>query len=256
MKLWKECLELHETGEAFVVVTLMSARGSTPQDPGAKIVVTSKGLFAGTVGGGKVELAAIKKASEILKSPGELPPEVLVWNLQTDIGMSCGGEVSFLFEHFMQKQWPIVVFGAGHVSQALTRILSKLNCSVTCIDSREEWLSKLEGVKAILHPNPQELVRSLDPGSFFLCMTMGHSFDVPILIEISKHASQSPYVGVIGSDIKALKIKKELADLGLEKSFIERLRVPMGLDLGSNHPYEIAISISAELLQIRDACTL
>lgn len=253
MKLWKECLELHEKGESFVMVTLMSARGSTPQDPGAKILVTRSGLFAGTIGGGKVELAAVKKAASILEGHTELPPEAVVWNLQTDVGMSCGGEVSFLFEHFMRKQWPIVIFGAGHVSQALTRILSKLNCSVTCVDSREEWLAKLEGVKAVSHPDPRELVRSFDPRSFFLCMTMGHAYDVPILVEISKHAPQSPYVGVIGSDIKALKIKKELADLGLEKSFIEKLRVPMGLDLGTNHPYEIAISISAELLQVRDA---
>lgn len=246
------CHKLTQEGISFVVVTLTQTRGSSPQDPGAKIIVTQDGLFAGTVGGGKVEAAAIKKALTVLDSKKELPPETVCWNLQKDIGMSCGGESTFLFEHFHQTHWPIVIFGAGHVAQALTRVLSKLQCHVTCIDSREEWVQKLEGVKALLHPTPKDLVAALNPKSFFLCMTMGHAHDVPILLEISKHASDCPYVGVIGSDVKGMKIKKELAELGVKDDFLKKLRVPMGLPIGTNHPYEIAISITAELLQRRD----
>lgn len=253
MILWKECSELNEKGESFVMVTITAHRGSTPQDAGAKILVTKDGLYAGTVGGGKVEMAAITKAQDILKSETQMPPLSLVWNLQTEIGMSCGGEVSFLFEHFRANNWPIVIFGAGHVAQALSRVLSNLNCSITCIDPREEWLAKFDGVKVIQHPDPKQLVASFDPKSFFLVMTMGHNYDLPILLEIAKTVPQAPYVGVIGSDIKAMKIRKELKDAGVEQAFIEKLKCPMGLDLGSNHPFEIAISISAQLLQIRGA---
>lgn len=251
MNLWKECFELSEKGENFVTVTMTGARGSSPQDPGAKIIVTQAGLYAGTVGGGKVEMAAIKKAQAILESKTHLPPESVNWNLQRDIGMSCGGEASFLFEHFMFTHWPIVIFGAGHVSQAVTRILSKLNCHVTCVDSRQEWVERLEGIKAIHHPTPKDTVSSFDPKSYFMCMTMGHAHDVPILLEIAKLAPDCPYVGVIGSDVKGIKIKKELSEAGVSESFIKKLRVPMGLPIGTNHPYEIAISIAAELLQVR-----
>jgi xanthine dehydrogenase accessory factor len=252
MKLWKECSALNERGESFVVVTMTGARGSSPQDPGAKIIVTSNGLYAGTVGGGKVEMAAIKKAQSILKISSQTPPELITWNLQTDIGMSCGGEVTFLFEHFMFNHWPIIIYGAGHVAQALTRLLSKLNCHVTCIDSRNEWIQKLEGVNSLYHPTPKETVRTFNQKSFFICMTMGHAHDVPILYEIAHHAPDCPYVGVIGSDIKGLKIKKELSEMGVNESFIDKLRVPMGLPIGTNHPWEIAISIAAEMLQVRD----
>jgi xanthine dehydrogenase accessory factor len=252
MNLFEICQNFTEEGTSFVVVTLTATRGSAPQDPGAKIIVTKDGLNAGTVGGGKVEAAAIKKAQAILDSKSELPPETICWNLQKDIGMSCGGESTFLFEHFHQNHWPIVIFGAGHVGQALTRVLSKLNCHVTCIDSREEWIAKLVGVKAIHHPNPREIVSTFDPKSFFMCMTMGHAHDVPILLEIFKHAPDCPYVGVIGSEVKGIKIKKELAELGVSEDFINKLRVPMGLPIGTNHPYEIAISISGELLKVRD----
>lgn len=249
---WEIGHKLTEEGTSFVVVTMTGVRGSAPQDAGAKIIVTKNGLHFGTVGGGKVEMAAIKQAQQILDSRTQLLPEYLTWNLQKDIGMSCGGEASFLFEHFHQSNWPIVIFGAGHVAQAVTRILNKLNCTITCVDPRSDWLEKYEGVKTIHHPSPKELVPTFDPKSFFMCMTMGHAHDVPILLEISKHAPSCPYVGVIGSDVKGIKIRKELSELGVNLGFIEKLRVPMGLPLGTNKPEEMAISIAAELLKVRD----
>lgn len=234
------------------MVTMTGVRGSAPQDIGAKMLVTPEGLFFGTVGGGKVEMAAIKRAKEILSSD-DVEPQLVCWNLQKDIGMSCGGEATFLFEHHKQSAWPVVVFGAGHVAQAVTRVLSKLNCTVTCVDSREEWIEKLEGVKGIHHPTPKDMVSTFSPKSFFMSMTMGHAHDVPILYEIFKHAPDCPYVGVIGSDVKGIKIKRELKELGVSDEFLQRLRVPMGLPIGTNQPYEIAISIAAEILQVRDA---
>lgn len=252
MSLWQLASQLSEKGTSFVVVTQLSVRGSAPQDVGAKMIVTTEGLAFGTVGGGKVEMAAIKKGQQILASSSQLPPETLTWNLQTDIGMSCGGEVTFLFEHFHQQNWPIVIFGAGHVAQALTRLLSKLTCQVTCVDSRQEWVEKLEGIKAIHHSSPKDTVSQFPPTSFFLCMTMGHAHDVPILEAIAKHAPECPYVGVIGSEVKGIKIKKELKDLGVSEAFVNKLRVPIGLPIGTNHPWEIAVSVAAELLQQRD----
>jgi xanthine dehydrogenase accessory factor len=251
MNLWSVASRLNQEKKSFCVVTLINVIGSAPQDRGAKMIVTSEGLAWGTIGGGKVELASIKKAKELIDQKIS-DPLFLRWNLQIDIGMSCGGVVEILMETFINSKWPIVIFGAGHVSQALTRILKNLDCDLTCVDSREEWVNKLEGVTALCHSHPEELVSSFDPRSFFICMTMGHSYDVPILLEISKHASNSPYIGVIGSEIKGKKIKSELKELGVSENFLQTLRVPLGLPIGSNHPYEIAISISAELIQVRD----
>lgn len=251
MNIWTACQKLTEEGKSFVMVTMTGVRGSAPQDIGAKMLVTEEGLFFGTVGGGKVEMHSIKVAKEILASQ-DIEPRTFTWNLQKDIGMSCGGEVTFVFEHHKQSAWPIVIFGAGHVAQALTRVLSKLNCSVTCVDSREEWVAKLEGVKGIHHPTPKDVVSTFSPKSFFMSMTMGHAHDVPILLEIFKHAPDCPYVGVIGSDVKGIKIKRELKEMGVTDEFLAKLRVPMGLPIGTNQPYEMAISIAAELLQVRD----
>lgn len=252
MSFWNKAHELEQSGISFVVVTQVSERGGAPQDPGAKAIITNEGLVFGTVGGGKVEARAINDSLEILKNESKQDPLSVVWNLQKDIGMTCGGEVTFLFEHFPSTSWPIVIFGAGHVAQALTRTLSNLNCQIKCIDDRVEWIKKLS-IKGIVHTNPSELVKELKPNSYFICMTQGHAKDTPILAEIFKYAPDCPYVGVIGSKAKGVIIKRELKELGVSDSFLEKLRVPIGLPIGTNDPFEISISIAAELLQVRDS---
>jgi xanthine dehydrogenase accessory factor len=248
--------QLQKTGSSFFIITLIEVRGSAPQDEGAKCIVSKNGLEFGTVGGGKVEAYAISYAQNLLSNNNYQKPQTKTWNLQTEIGMTCGGEVTFLFEHFPAHAWPIVIFGAGHVSQALTRALAPLKCQITCIDPRSEWLDKLDSsqknLQKVLSEEPKTIVNSLDPNSFFLCMTKGHSFDVPVLFQIFNSFPQARYVGVIGSDVKGKKIKAELKDLGASDEFINKLIVPIGLPIGNNEPSEIAISIAAQLLQIRD----
>lgn len=253
MSHWAKANELEKQNISFVVVTLVNVRGSAPQDEGAKAIVSRNGLEAGTVGGGKVEAQAIDTALEILQSEDPKTPFLITWNLQKDIGMTCGGEVQFLFEHHHQQSWPICILGAGHVSQALCRTLANLNCQITCIDPRDEWLEKLPNkVKAIQADYPENLIVTLPKNSFFISMTKGHAFDVPVLKEIANHAPDAPYVGVIGSSVKANTIRSELKELGVDEGFIESIRSPIGLPIGTNNPFEIAISITAELLQVRD----
>jgi len=253
MSFFEHALALQENVTPFVSVTLVSVRGSAPQNPGAKALIGLEGLLFGTVGGGKVEARAIQKALELLKENAPRSPELLTWNLQKDIGMTCGGEATFLFELFLPSAWEVVIFGAGHVSQALTRTLSSLHCKVTCLDPRPEWIEKLpKKTHAICHPDPSELIVTLNPNSFFISMTQGHASDVPILKALSEHAPDAPYIGAIGSRTKGERIKTELLEMGVRPEFIEKLKIPIGLSIGTNEPAEISISIAAEILQVRD----
>jgi xanthine dehydrogenase accessory factor len=253
--IWTKASELTQQGLSFVSITLVDLRGSAPQDRGAKCLVGKKGLESGTIGGGKVEAIAIDRALELLQSEKQTAPILLTWNLQKDIKMTCGGEVTLLFEHFPARSWPVVIFGAGHVSQALTRTLSKLRCQITIIDDRKEWIDKIqsENVQAILHNDPKKLISTFCENTFFISMTRGHSHDVPILHEISKHFPDSPYIGTIGSQSKANAIRQELESLNINDEFINKIKIPLGLPIGNNDPEEIAISIVAELLKVRDA---
>ena len=245
-------------GAAFVVVTLVNSKGSAPQEVGARMIVTSSGYFSGTVGGGKLEMAAIQKAQEYLSSK-QFGSHFVEWNLQTDIKMSCGGVVGLFFEiHNPETSWNIIIFGAGHVAQELVRVLLRLECHVTCVDTREEWLSKLphdDNLKTELSQNLPEYISKLSEESFVILATMGHATDLPILEEILKTKSFS-YVGVLGSDIKAKKIRAQLTDLKFSAEKIQSFFCPIGETFGNNTPSEIAISVTSQLLRVRDARTL
>ncbi|GIL18103.1 MAG: xanthine dehydrogenase accessory protein XdhC [Oligoflexia bacterium] len=245
--------DLKKTNQDFCTITLVHAQGSSPQEQGARCVVTEKGLQFGTIGGGKLEVRAIHQAQELLKDRAQ-QNYFTQWNLQKDIGMTCGGQVSLYFEiHRCKPHWQIVVFGAGHVGQELIPLLLKLDCHVTCVDSRSEWLSKLPD-----HPQlekkqaiPMETyVSEIPDQAFVVSITMGHGTDLPILLQALKR--NFPYVGCMGSDVKAKRIQKDLSDHGFELSQLQNFHCPIGLPFGNNTPIEIAFSIVGELLTLRD----
>jgi xanthine dehydrogenase accessory factor len=254
--------ELSTGGKSFVSVTMVETVGSTPQDVGSKMLVDAGGLVFGTVGGGKVETKAIGVAQTMLSdasSNGAANCLLVEWNLQRDVGMTCGGVVKLLFESYNFHDWRIVIFGAGHVAQALVRCLLLLECRIVCVDQRAEWLAKLpqsSKLRTIQLAEPREFVGELQPDDSVLCMTMGHKTDRPILQEIFSRRFEPRYLGVIGSQAKRKVLLRELREDGIADDVSENFRCPIGLPLGTNQPGEIAVSIAAELIQCRDAATV
>jgi len=254
---YEQLVSLEEDGVGFVFVVLTDALGSTPQDTGAKMLVTSTGLHAGTVGGGKVEAKAIALAVEMLAAP-ESGPRFVNWTLKTDVGMTCGGSVKLYFEPHPAgctgAAWPIWIFGAGHVVQALVPILAPLDCQVTVVDPRREWLDRLpraRNVSYVPHENPADLVPTMPDHAFLLCLTKGHASDRPVLQRALAERS-FPFLGVIGSKAKAAVLRREMIADGLSAARANEFHCPVGLPFGNNDPREIALSIAAQLLTERD----
>ncbi len=248
---------LQKAQKSFAVATLIHVEGSSPQDVGSRIIVTSEGDFYGTIGGGKIEHTVLKKAAELLSPQFQNPSQhhFFSWNLQTDIGMTCGGKVDIFFELFKsENDWNIAVFGAGHVGQELIRLLLPLNANVFAIDSRSEWLQKLpsaNNLKSYLSDPMEEALLKIPSNSNIVIMTMGHSTDLPVLHKSLKDYT-FPYIGNMGSELKAKKLKQDLVNLGIETEKIEKLHCPIGEKMGSNHPYEIALSVITQLIKQRD----
>ena len=192
--------ELSQSGVPFVCVTMVQAQGSTPQEAGSKMLVTAGELITGTVGGGRVEHKAIEHARKMLAQPVNQTPltELVEWNLKRDVGMTCGGSVKLFFETYNHSDWRIVVFGAGHVANAVVECLAPLDCHVTCIDSRAEWLDRIPNrarLRKVQCAEPRTLVAELPSDAFVICMTMGHATDRPILEEIFRQNRQVPFLG-------------------------------------------------------------
>jgi xanthine dehydrogenase accessory factor len=253
MTFFEEQTNLLEQGTPFVAVTVVDTVGSTPQDRGAKMLVTDAGRVFGTVGGGKIEARAIADAQALLTEDAAPKTRFVQWSLEKDIGMTCGGIVRVYFEAFNVTRWKIVVFGAGHVANALIDLLQKLDCRITCIDPREEWLARLPEssklTKVFSADMPSEVARIAE-GAFVILMTMGHTTDKPILIEILRTRS-FPYLGVIGSNAKAKRLRQDVLAAGLDEAATRAFFCPVGLEIGSNHPHEIAVSIVAQMLEVR-----
>ncbi len=246
--------ELLEAHVPFVSVTVVDTQGSAPQNPGAKMLVTDDGHFFGTVGGGKVEKRAIEEAKQLLEAREERT-HFAQWSLTRDLGMTCGGGIKLYFETYNCTMWKIVVFGAGHVANALIDLLIKLDCRITCIDPRQEWLDKLPQspkLKKILTSEMPSEVESIPNDAFVLLITMGHTTDKPILLKILSSGKKFQYLGVIGSKAKAIRLKKDVIEAGLPEELQSAFYCPIGLDIGSNDPQEIAVSVTAQLLQERD----
>ncbi len=238
-----------------VAVTLVSARGSAPQVVGAKLLAVRDGLRAGTIGGGKLEAHALRRAAAMIDAcePGGCALETV--NLQRDLGMTCGGEVSLLFERVGTAPWRIAVFGAGHVAQALVRLLATLDARVSVFDPRPEWIARIETTPAVHALRVDELagcVRGLSDGTFIVVMTQGHGTDLPVLREAFAWGRYG-YLGVMGSAVKAARIRAELSASGVAPERLADLRCPIGLSVGDSVPSEIAVSVAAELLQARGA---
>jgi len=246
-----------QSGSPCVLVILVEALGSTPQDTGAKMLVGPAGLLAGTVGGGRVEAKALDLARELLAA-GDATPRFVNWTLKTDVGMTCGGSVKLYFEPHpaggSAAAWPIWIFGAGHVVQALVPVLAPLACALTVVDPRRDWLDRLPRgprLQVVGHDHPADLVPTMPAQAFLLCLTQGHSSDRPVL-QRALAERDFPFVGVIGSEAKAEVLRRELVAGGLPPERARRFHCPVGLPFGSNHLHEIALSIAAQLLTVRD----
>lgn len=254
---YEQVVALERDGLGFVLVVLVDALGSTPQDAGAKMLVTATGRCAGTVGGGRVEAQAIALAQEMLATPSTtIAPRFIAWSLKGDVGMTCGGSVKLYFEPHPSRgsSWPIAIFGAGHIAQALLPVLMPLRCAITICDARAEWLAtvpRAANVQTVQRDEPADLVPLLPESTFVLCMTKGHTTDRPVLLRALGERS-FPFVGVIGSAAKAAILRRELVAAGLPEAKAAQFHCPVGLEFGTNHPHEIALSIAAQLLSERD----
>lgn len=244
-------LELHrllEAGERVALVTVIHNEGSSPRKVGARMLVRSNGTLVGTIGGGTVEFEVIKQALEVLK--GE-DPKVYSVHLTRELGMCCGGAMSFFIEPLSQQP-RLVLFGAGHVSHALAPMAEAAGFEVWVVDEREAFANAERFPSArVVVDDPLAALEELPPHtqSYFVIQTHSHRLDEELLrVLVGK---PHVYLGMIGSRAKVARFLERLRGRGVANEALERVTMPIGLNIGAMTPGEIAISIAAELVLVR-----
>ncbi len=250
---WIEAISsLNAQAQGYVLVTVLETKGSSPRDTGTKMVVSADKSFD-TIGGGALEYQSIEIAREFLYT-NKTAQHTQTFNLGKDLKQCCGGVVKVFFEVFPISNFNIIIFGAGHIAKSLIKILEEVDCQVSWFDSRSELFPEKCASHIQTHPitQPELAVESCKPNSYFLIMTHDHALDQE-LCEAILSRGDSQYCGLIGSATKGLKFRQRLIKKSYTQQELESLMCPVGLKhLKSKKPMEIAVSISAELLQLRD----
>ncbi|ONI73842.1 xanthine dehydrogenase accessory protein XdhC [Kribbella sp. ALI-6-A] len=260
---WMRAVQrLREQRLPGVLVTVVSVRGHSPREAGAKMVVSAERTWA-TVGGGNLEMVAVDRARAMI-AEGPTQPEVLEFALSDKAPYQqavqcCGGEVKLLLEPLPVVP-SVAIFGLGHVGLELARILARHDLELHLVDSRPdqltpERLSVLDDAVAGVHVHqvpvlPELVVGELPPGTHVLVMTHDHAEDAA-LCDAALRSGHLATIGLIGSSAKWARFQRKLAEDGNSPEAIARITTPIGLpDLSGKEPATIAVSVAARLLQM------
>lgn len=163
-----------------------------------------------------------------------------------------GRDITVLVEPVLPHALNVVLFGAGHVGQALVSTLAGLACRITWVDSRRDVFPRdvPANVRCVVSGFPQEQVDAAPADSYYLVMTHSHPLDQMICEKILGR-DDFRYCGLIGSKSKRRKFEKRFLAHGLPARLIEKLTCPIGIDgISGKRPEEISIAVAAQLLQV------
>ncbi len=255
MNLYSEIPLLLKTYPSVALCTIVHTKGSTPMKNGSKIIVCPDKKIIGTIGGGALEYAVIKDALKCIENSES---KLFEHHLTKDHQMCCGGTVSVFIE--IIKSFPkLYIFGAGHVGSFLATVSSLLQFDTYLIDDREFILSQFKmqdifnnKVTTILH-SPVEYIQSLPientNDNFCVIVTYNHQIDREILLgAISK---KFKYIGMIGSKRKVFITRKFLHHNNISENDINKIDMPIGIDIHAYYPEEIAVSILAKIISCK-----
>jgi len=261
--------KLESLSRPLVLCIVTEVEGASPGKPGFKMVVFADGSSQGTVGGGDLERATIEAAREMIASRTgtrsrvfALSPQAAERSGSHQTSMICGGSSTVYLELF-ESQPRALLFGGGHIAQSMAPLLSKLGFSVEVLDDRADYATpeKYPPGTTIRTGDYVELAASarVDGSTYCFVLTHGHAHDHDVLqallqprnLEPGRHTFSGRYVGMIGSRTKVGAILARLEEGGVPRAALEGVHTPIGLDIGGDTPFEIALSIVAQVQAVR-----
>lgn len=248
--------EIEKNFGSAALCTVTKSEGSTPRHVGSKMLVYPDGKFIGTVGGGDLEHRVLDEAWMAI-SDGQ--PRHLHYNMadpsRGDPGV-CGGQVEVFVEPILPPPL-LVVIGAGHVGKAVVHLAKWLGFRVAVSDDRAEFCTPeaTPGADAYYPVTMDKLPEqiTIDKRTYLILTTRGSSVDAAGITPLLE--SSAAYIGVIGSRRRWATTVKALKAKGVAEEKIARVHSPMGLELQAETPEEIAVSIMAEVLMLKDKGT-
>jgi len=250
-EIFTKVIELQQAGISSALCILTETKGSVPRKAGTKMLVTDEGKIYGTVGGGSIELKIIELAKQIIakNQVGKYS-----FNLETEAEMHCGGMVEVYIEPLLPKN-DLVIFGAGHVGLALANLANDFGFCISLVDNRK-FLLEGPGEKGfkIIEGDFVQVANELitNRNTFLVVATPKHEYDEAVTGILG--AKPGKYLGMIGSRKKvALAIENFKNQNVLSEAQINRIDMPIGIPFNAQTPKEIAVSILAKLIDVKNS---
>jgi len=243
-----------ERHEAIWQASVVESDGSTPARSGMKLAIPLNGEPFGNLGGGEMEHRVIALVRDTKPQGAQL----LHFSLSADgseasisTSMICGGSVKVYLEalHLVNR---LYIIGAGHCGRALGHLAKLCGYYVCLIDNRQEIIASSLGeycheTVCSDYADLSEVV-PFHPENLVVIMTHGHLHDKEVLQQCL--GKPLKYLGMIGSKRKVAQTFANLKEQGYTDSDLARCHAPIGLSIGSQTPYEIAVSIMAEIISL------
>lgn len=245
--------ELAASGRPFVMMTVVRTEGSTPRDAGAAMIWRpggaagrdAAGEIVGTVGGGQFEHMVLEAAARHFEKKSKGMERYV---LGADADQCCGGVMEVFFQYHGARQ-RLVVFGAGHVSHALARLLEAAPLEVVVVDDRAEWITaeRFPGARRVgSWGEGVALAQERPEATLAAVMTCSHDTDFDVLRRLL--VKPPAFTGLIGSRSKRVCLFGRLVASGLEEEVVKRVHCPIGVGDTGKEPRLVAISIAAQML--------
>jgi xanthine dehydrogenase accessory factor len=231
--------ELTRRGEAFALATVVWRQPPSSSQPGARAIITAEGELRGWIGGACAEPVVIREAQRVIaEGTARLlllgTPEQFggaVPDGMTVIPISCQSEGAL--EIYIEPVLPVphlVIIGGSPMARTLADLAGALGWRTELVDGAD-FAPDIAGERSMI-----------------VVATQGHD-DEDVLTRAV--AARPAYLGLVGSRRRGATVLGYLADRGVPKEELDRVRVPAGLDLGKTTHQEVAVAILAELVQLR-----
>jgi xanthine dehydrogenase accessory factor len=236
----EEIARVRKKRGSAVLATLVSGGDQV----GAKLLVHPDGRCVGQLGHAEADRCVREEVAAL-----ETIPEGLL--KVVELGTEADPVVLFL--ESICPEPTLFLFGGGHVSFAIAQIANSVGFRIVVIDDRPMFANKerfpmaSETLTLDMETAFDHLV--INDLSYIVAVTRGHQHDKPIIEQAVK--TQAAYVGMIGSRRKIALMWKEFEAKGIPREALEAVHAPIGLDIGADSPEEIAVSLVAELIQVR-----
>ncbi|NIO07315.1 MAG: xanthine dehydrogenase [Deltaproteobacteria bacterium] len=244
-ELIEELVDIQKTRVSAVLATVVNSSDSNRVEPGAKCLVRDGKISSGDIKDKALLSAIAEEARTRLK---EERSKLISLDLSTG-----GGKVDVYLDVMLTPP-KLIVVGAGHIAVPLAKIAKLLDFHVTVIDDRILFANRErfpEADEVLVGEMSQTLKGiTITPTTYIVLVTRGHVYDEPCLREVIH--SPARYIGMIGSRrrVKAC-FHRFREEEKIAEEVIERVHAPIGLDIRAETPEEIAVSIIAELIQVR-----